>query len=117
MSATATGVSQVPFLPLSQLSDGKLCDTRFSKCCGGAFEEFEHCWEHVHHNYLERGRDLMPEQPLPDLRDEDVARDWIMGRPDALAVVIGTYVEILVIVMVIPLNNLVVASISFAAST
>ena len=71
------------------MSDGKLCDTRFSKCCGGAFEEFEHCWEHVHHNYLERGRDLMPEQPLPDLRDEDVARDWIMGRPDAFCAQAG----------------------------
>ncbi len=71
------------------MADGKLCDTRFSKCCGGAFEEFEHCWEPVHHNYLERGRDLMPEQPLPDLRDEAVAHDWIMGRPDAFCAQAG----------------------------
>ena len=26
-----------------------ICDTRFSKCCGGATEEFEHCWEPIHH--------------------------------------------------------------------
>ena len=26
-------------------SDGKICDARFSKCCGGAFEEFQYCWE------------------------------------------------------------------------
>ena len=28
-------------------SDGKICDARFSKCCGGAFEEFQYCWEDV----------------------------------------------------------------------
>ena len=31
---------------------GDICDARFSKCCGGVFEEFENCWEPVHHNYL-----------------------------------------------------------------
>ena len=25
----------------------KICDARFSKCCGGAFEEFQYCWEDV----------------------------------------------------------------------
>ena len=28
-------------------SDGKICDARFSKCCGGAFEEFQYCWEDI----------------------------------------------------------------------
>ena len=28
-------------------SDGKICDARFSKCCGCAFEEFQYCWEDV----------------------------------------------------------------------
>ena len=65
------------------MSDGRLCDARFSKCCGGAFEEFENCWENEHHNYLEGGRDILPEQPLPDLSDEAVAEDWILSRPDA----------------------------------
>lgn len=31
---------------------GKICDTRFSKCCGGMTEVFESCWEHVPHPYL-----------------------------------------------------------------
>lgn len=65
------------------MSDGELCDARFSKCCGGAFEEFENCWDSVHHSYLEGGRDILPEAPLPDLSDEAVAEDWIMSRPDA----------------------------------
>ena len=35
------------------LMDGdNLCDARFSKCCGGVYEEFENCWEPVHYNYL-----------------------------------------------------------------
>lgn len=32
--------------------DGKICDARFSKCCGGMTELFESCWESVHHPYL-----------------------------------------------------------------
>ena len=37
--------------------DGKLCDARFSKCCGGVMEEFSTCWEDADHPYL---------QALPD---------------------------------------------------
>ena len=32
--------------------DGKLCDARFSKCCGGVMEKFETCWEDADHPYL-----------------------------------------------------------------
>ena len=32
--------------------EGEICDTRFSKCCGGMTEVFESCWENVHHPYL-----------------------------------------------------------------
>lgn len=32
--------------------DGAICDTRFSKCCGGVTEVFESCWEDVPHPYL-----------------------------------------------------------------
>ena len=63
--------------------DGNLCDARFSKCCGGAFEEFGNCWEPVRHSYLLAGRDLHPPLPLPDLTCEDEARKWIMSRPEA----------------------------------
>ena len=30
----------------------KVCDARFSKCCGGMTEVFESCWENVRHPYL-----------------------------------------------------------------
>jgi SpoIID/LytB domain protein len=30
----------------------KICDARFSKCCGGIAELFENCWEPRHHAYL-----------------------------------------------------------------
>ena len=30
----------------------KICDARFSKCCGGIAELFENCWEPEHHGYL-----------------------------------------------------------------
>lgn len=29
-----------------------ICDARFSKCCGGVTEQFEHCWEPIPHSYL-----------------------------------------------------------------
>ena len=46
---------------------GAICDARFSKCCGGAFEEFQNCWENVKHPYLIRQRDSKTEKQLPDL--------------------------------------------------
>ena len=33
--------------------DGKLCDTRFSKCCGGRSELFSTCWEDRDYPYLQ----------------------------------------------------------------
>lgn len=63
--------------------DGKICDARFSKCCGGAVEEFQHCWEPVKHNYLVKLRDSENPADLPDLTVEENARKWIMDSPDA----------------------------------
>ena len=63
--------------------DGKLCDARFSKCCGGVFEEFENCWEPKHYHYLGARRDGANETDFPNLRDEATATDWITTRPDA----------------------------------
>ena len=34
------------------MHDGELCDARFSKCCGGATEEYSYCWENIHKPYL-----------------------------------------------------------------
>lgn len=61
--------------------DGTICDARFSKCCGGVFEEFENCWEPVHHNYLAGNTDTPEPIEVPDLTTEDGARAWIMSRP------------------------------------
>lgn len=32
--------------------EGRICDARFSKCCGGMTEVFETCWENIRHPYL-----------------------------------------------------------------
>ena len=63
--------------------DGELCDARFSKCCGGVFEEFENCWEPVHHPYLEARSDSRHEDRFPDLTVERNAEEWILSRPEA----------------------------------
>ena len=93
-------------------SDGKICDARFSKCCGGAFEEFQYCWEDVKYPYLTKQRDwsksttsyklpatnamqndsaapvagsssLVADSPLPDLTQEAKAEHWIRTSPEA----------------------------------
>ena len=63
--------------------DGKLCDARFSKCCGGVYEEFENCWEPKHHAYLVARRDAKDENNFADLTKEDVAAEWILSKPHA----------------------------------
>lgn len=66
------------------LMDGEnLCDARFSKCCGGVYEEFENCWEPIHYDYLAARRDGENETDFPDLTVEENAREWILTRPEA----------------------------------
>lgn len=36
------------------MSGDFICDARYSKCCGGATELFENCWEPVNHPYLQK---------------------------------------------------------------
>ena len=62
--------------------DGKICDARFYKACGGATELFENCWEEVHHPYLLPVADSA-QGKLPDLTQEAVAREWILSSPEA----------------------------------
>ena len=63
--------------------DKKICDARFSKCCGGATEEFENCWEDKHYPYLTSVRDAETEENLsfPDLTKEEEAERWIRKAP------------------------------------
>lgn len=65
------------------LTDGKsICDTRFSKCCGGVTEKFENCWEPVPHSYLTALLD--GEESLShDLTIEAEAEKWIRTSPNA----------------------------------
>ena len=63
--------------------DGQLCDARFSKSCGGVYEEFENCWEEKHHPYLVARRDSEDEMNFPDLSREADAEEWILTSPKA----------------------------------
>ena len=63
--------------------DGKICDARYSKSCGGVFEEFQNCWEDIKYPYLIGKRDLSDGSPMPDLTIENNAREWILTSPDS----------------------------------
>jgi SpoIID/LytB domain protein len=65
--------------------DNKICDTRFSKSCGGVSEAFENVWEPVKHEYLQSVVDNQydPENFDLDLRNEKSAEKWIKGNPPA----------------------------------
>ncbi len=65
------------------VSDGKICDARFSKSCGGMSEHFENCWAPIHFPYLTPVYDLLPQTvaSLPDLKNQKVANDWIRQSP------------------------------------
>ena len=94
------------------VSDGEICDARFSKCCGGVMETFENCWEEEPKSYLQGLADCdvktvlkMPSNvwkvkpefdvpstklisgnegiAFPDLTVEENASAWILGTPPA----------------------------------
>lgn len=64
------------------MSEGKICDARFSKCCGGAMEEFQYCWEDSPKPYLKAIGDTA-EKTIPDLTVEANAEEWIRTSPDS----------------------------------
>lgn len=64
------------------MSEAKICDARFSKCCGGAMEEFQYCWEDSPKPYLKAIGDT-PEKTIPDLTVEANAEEWIRTSPDS----------------------------------
>ena len=65
------------------MHNGSICDARFSKCCGGAFEEFAYCWEEKHLPYLSKQRDSKTDTSLPNLTVEAEAEKWIRSKPTA----------------------------------
>lgn len=65
--------------------DDKICDTRYSKSCGGVSESFDIVWEPVKYNYLSSIIDYKFEPDNYDLNfsNEKNARKWILGNPPA----------------------------------
>ncbi|MFH1195725.1 MAG: SpoIID/LytB domain-containing protein [bacterium] len=65
--------------------EDKICDTRYSKCCGGITENFENVWEPVPKKYLRKIFDYKFEQEgfNTDLTNERNAVKWILGNPSA----------------------------------
>jgi SpoIID/LytB domain protein len=47
--------------------EGKICDARFSKCCGGMTEVFDSCWENIRHPYL-----VAKEDPYCNTKDKRI---------------------------------------------
>lgn len=63
--------------------NGKPCDARFSKCCGGVTEDFRLAWSETIHPYLVPVFDGPKDRlPSPPLSDEHAARNFITGYPD-----------------------------------
>ena len=60
----------------------EICDARFSKCCGGAMEEFQYCWADTPKPYLKAIGDTESGQ-IPDLTIEENARQWILSEPES----------------------------------
>lgn len=64
--------------------EGKICDARFSKCCGGVSENFENVWEPLRHRYLTKVVDSeFGDTTCVDLRQEEEAELWIRNKPHA----------------------------------
>ncbi len=64
--------------------DDKICDARFSKCCGGLTENFENVWEPLRHRYLTKVVDSESgDTTCVDLRIEEEAETWIRNKPQA----------------------------------
>lgn len=64
------------------LSNNEICDARFSKCCGGATEEYQYCWDNNPKDYLIALKDDKEGTEI-DLTSESTAHQWIVDSPDA----------------------------------
>ncbi len=65
--------------------NNEICDTRYSKCCGGITELFENVWENTPHKYLEVLTDYKYENEtfIKGLTEETLAAKWIKSNPNA----------------------------------
>ncbi len=64
-------------------SEGTVCDTRFSKCCGGITELFSTAWQDRDYSYLRAVADSQHDSAVTNPATTDAAaRDFILSRPD-----------------------------------
>ncbi|MFH0988943.1 MAG: SpoIID/LytB domain-containing protein [bacterium] len=61
--------------------EGKVCDARFYKACGGMTEQFEHVWEDTPVSYLHSISDSV--NPHKPIASEEEADRWIRTSPEA----------------------------------
>ncbi len=63
--------------------DDTICDTRYSKSCGGVTESFKNVWEPKEYSYLSSVVDYKyyPENYNLNFSNENIARKWIKGNP------------------------------------
>ena len=61
--------------------DGKICDARFSKCCGGTTELFSTCWEDVDYPYLQSVKDPFCDTSDPEILSQ-VLNDYDLETRD-----------------------------------
>ena len=62
------------------IHEGKICDARYHKACGGLTENFATCWEETSVPYLSHVSDSA--RPHAPVRTEAEAERWILSRPD-----------------------------------
>ncbi|HKI78059.1 MAG TPA: SpoIID/LytB domain-containing protein [Ignavibacteriaceae bacterium] len=65
------------------MKQNEICDTRYSKCCGGITESYENVWDPVKHSYLKPIVDYKyePDNFNIDFQKEVNAEKWIKGNP------------------------------------
>ncbi len=66
-------------------SEDEICDTRYSKSCGGITESYENVWEDKKYSYLASIVDYKfePENFNLDFSKEINAKRWIKGKPSS----------------------------------
>lgn len=81
--ASANAIAETRGLALTY--NDQICDTRYSKCCGGITETFENVWEPEVHEYLSPAVDYKFELngAETDLRQEKVFDKWLKGKPNS----------------------------------
>ena len=63
--------------------EGRICDARYSKCCGGRTEVFATAWENAHFPYLAGISDSDSDSESSPLATEAHVKSWLLSNPEA----------------------------------